>query len=79
MFGRPPGIFGLPSQDAFDTGTYPYILQSKLVQLQDIVEPNVAQASHRQQSYYDRATQPHQFYVGDPVWLSIPTAGKLDP
>ena len=41
MFGQPPGIFKLPSQDAFDTGTYPYVLQSKLAQLQDIVETNV--------------------------------------
>ena len=79
MFGRPPGIFDLPSHDAFNTGTYPYVLCSKLAQLQDIVKTNVAQASHRQQSYYDRATQPHQFHVGDPIWLSISTAGKLDP
>ena len=41
MFGQPPGIFNLPSQDAFNTGTYPYVLRSKLAQLQDIVETNV--------------------------------------
>ena len=79
MFGRPPCIFDLPSRNAFDTGPYPYFLRSKLAQLQDIVKPNVAQANNRQKLYNDRSTQPHQFHVGDHVWLSIPTAGKLDP
>ena len=79
MFGQLPGIFDLPSLDVFDTGTYLYVLQSKLAKLQDIVKTNVAHASHRQQSYYDRATQPHQFHVGDPICLLIPTAGMLDP
>ena len=79
MFGRPSCISDLPSNNAFDAGSYPLCLRSKLAKLQDIVEPNVAQASHRQKSSYDRSTHPHQFQVDDPVWLSIPTAGKLDP
>lgn len=48
-------------------------------QLQDIVAPNVAQARDHQQSNYDHSTHPCEFQVDDPVWLSIPTAGKLDP
>ena len=79
MFGWTSCIPGLPSNSAFDTGTYPSFLRSKLDCLQDIVELNVAQASHSQQLYYYRSAHPHQFHVGDSVWLSVPTAGKLDP
>ena len=79
MFGRPSSIFDLLFKDAFDTDTYLYALRSKLAQLQDIVETNVAQTSHRQQSYYDCPAQLHQFHVGDQVGLSIHNAEKLNP
>ena len=37
------------------------------------------QASNQQKQYFDKQTLARTFSVGDPVWLSIPTAGKLDP
>ena len=39
--------------------------------------------SHNQQStkkgLYDRHSKTKLFHEDDPVWLSVPTAGKLDP
>ena len=45
----------------------------------DFVEAHNTQASNQQKQYFDKHTQPRSFAVGDSVWLSIPTAGKLDP
>ena len=44
------------------------------------MEANLVEASTRQKIGYDRHTRPsRQFKIGDPVWLSTPTAGKLSP
>jgi len=51
----------------------------KLAKLYDFVELNNAQASSQQKLHFDCVTQARAFVVGDLVWLSIPTAGKLDP
>ena len=65
---------------AFDTGTYKKHLCAKFSELPGIVEANLVEASTRQKIGYDRHTRPsRQFKIGDPVWLSIPTAGKLNP
>ena len=45
----------------------------------DFVETHNTQASSQQKQYFDKHTLPRSFAVGYPVWLSIPTAGKLDP
>ena len=45
----------------------------------DFVEAHNIQASNQQKQYFDKQTLARTFSVGDPVWLSIPTAGKLDP
>ena len=45
----------------------------------DFVEAHNIQASNQQKQYFDKLTLARTFSVGDPVWLSIPTAGKLDP
>ena len=65
---------------AFDTGTYKKHLCAKFSELHGIVEANLVEASTRQKIGYVRHTRPsRQFKIGDPVWLSIPTAGKLSP
>lgn len=43
------------------------------------METNVNQAAHSQQLYYNQHCSQRMFKVGDPVWLSVPTAGKLQP
>ena len=34
---------------------------------------------HQQKLFYDRKSAASKYVVGEPVWLSVPTAGKLDP
>ena len=55
------------------------VLQSKLSQLLDLVEAHSTEAAHRQKLCCDRRSSEQCFQIGDMVWLSIPTAGKLDP
>ena len=76
-------LFGYPSPHpfcppAFDAQSYPAHLQAKLAELHDWVESNLAAVAHKQKSTYDRHSTLPKFSVGDTVWLSIPTAGKLD-
>ena len=51
----------------------------KLAELQDLVNSTSAAATHKQQQGYSRFIKAQQFALGDLVWLSIPTAGKLTP
>ena len=53
-------------------------LRAKLAELQDLVELNLAEAASDQEGVYDRHSACRSFKVGDSVWLSLPTAGKLD-
>ena len=79
MFGRKPKSADFSHSLAFDPSSYQAHLQSKLAQLHDMVEANTTAAAHSQKTTYDRHTSHRTFKVGDPVWLSIPTAGKLEP
>ena len=63
----------------FDTSSYPLHLTAKLAELRDFVENNLAAAAHNQKCTYDQHTLMPTYSVGDLVWLSVPTAGKLDP
>ena len=63
----------------FDSQTYPAHLQAKQAELRDFVEANLAKAAHHQKCAYDQHTSSWSFSIGDPVWISVPTAGKLDP
>ena len=80
MFGRQPKMPLIGTPLPFDTGTYKKHLCAKFSELQGIVEANLVEASTRQKIGYDRHTRPsRQLKIGDPVWFSIPTAGKLSP
>ena len=55
-------------------------LAPTLSRLCKTVETNLAaSASNQKRSYDNRASSPPSFQVGNCVWLSVPTAGKLDP
>ena len=54
-------------------------MKAKLHTLQDFVHASLAKAAKQQKQQYDRFTTSRSFKAGDPVWLSIPTAGKLQP
>ena len=79
MFGRCARKPPLSSRVAHDVTSYQHHLQDKLSQLMDFIEVHNTQASSQQKQYFDQHTLARSFLVGDPVWLSIPTAGKLDP
>ena len=63
---------------AHDLSSYHDPLQAKLAQLRNFIETYIAESAHHQKTF-DRHAQTRTFQVGDSVWLSIPTAGKLDP
>ena len=82
MYGRNPSVSSfspVTPTTAFDSTSYPAYLQAKLAVMYDFVETNLAAAADRQKAVYDQHSSEPHFAVGDPVWLSIPTAGKLDP
>ena len=43
------------------------------------METNLAAVSARQKSTFDVHSKSHTFTQGEPVWLSVPTRGKLEP
>ena len=79
MFGRAPTTSLLPPATAFEPGSYAAHLQAKLAELRHFVESSLAEAAAVQKLYYDLHTEERVFHQGDLVWLSIPTAEKLDP
>ena len=80
MFGRYPKLpASSPNCNAFDVGSYQAQLQATIAEFQDIVDTHVTQSAEHQKGLYDRHSKTRLFYEDDPVWLSIPTAGKLDP
>ena len=79
MFGRQPNSTDFDSPLAFDVSSYQSHIQAKLAELRDLVETNLADAATHQKTTYDKHSTRRSFKVGDLVWLSVPTARKLDP
>ena len=79
MFGREPRSAMFDSSHTFDPSSYQHYLRAKLSQLQDFVESNLVMAGDKQKTYYDKRSQLPSFAVNDKVWLSVPTANKLEP
>ena len=79
MLGRQGQKPTLPSEAPHDVHSYQSYLRAKLANLANFVESHNVQASTQQKYYFDKHTQSRTFAIGDSVWLSIPTAGKLDP
>ena len=61
---------------AYDETSYQHQLQAKLSKLRYFVETQNAKASMQQKYKYSLS---RTFATADSVWLSVPTAGKLDP
>ena len=66
-------------QLGYDPQSYPAQIQAKFAELQDLVHTNLSKAACSQKCYYDQQAKQPTFAAGNPVWLSIPTAGKFDP
>ena len=79
MFGRDPKQAAFPPTNAFDSSSYSAYLLTKLAKLQDLVANNTDVAAQKQKSYCNKNSVTRTFSVGKPIWLSIPTARKLQP
>ena len=79
LYGRDPPALQGTTQSAYDFLSYPAVVQAKFAELQDFVHANIAQAAFNQKAAYDQHTNSASFKQGEPVWLSVPTAGKLEP
>ena len=79
MFGRDLHALLFDSPLTFDPGSYQHYLRAKLADLQDLVESNLVKAGDQQKIYYDKRSKVPSFAVNDKVWLSVLTAGKLQP
>ena len=81
MFGRQPHAANtdFEGSTAYDPSSYKMTLQAKMAELKDFVESKVTSAVAEQKRVYDRSSTHRPFKLNDPVWLSNPTAGKLDP
>ena len=60
------------------TLTHSAHVQAKLSELHSFVQEQLTKAASSQKEQYDTHSQKCTFCIGDPLWLSIPTAGKLD-
>eukprot|EP00731_Ephydatia_muelleri_P021178 Em0013g905a len=79
MYGRQPKSSTFSSFTGYDAMQYQETLQAKLAELQDLVEAHIVESAKRHKGAYDQKSAERRFKTGDLVWLSIPTAGKLDP
>ena len=79
MYGRNPSSTPFSKSPAFNALSYPAHLQPKIAELHDFVEINLAAVAHNQKRAYGQQRVTPSFTAGEPVWLSVPTAGKLDP
>ena len=79
MYGREPKFSAFSEPVAFDPTSYQAHLQARLAELHDFVHINLSEASDHQKSEFDKHSKERSFVCGDPVWVSILTAGKLDP
>ena len=77
--GRDPTPYPLATQAGYDTFSCPAQIQVKLSELHDFVHSNLAQSAHLQKIHYDQHAKRSTFSPSDLVWLSVPTARKLDP
>ena len=78
MFGRQPKDH-TRSQTGYAVDEYQPVIQAKIAELADFVETHMADADRHQKQKYDKCIGISTFKAGDLVWLSMPTAGQLDP
>eukprot|EP00731_Ephydatia_muelleri_P034213 Em0051g5a len=78
MLGRQPKDH-TEGQTGYAVDEYQGTMQAKLAELMDFVETHMVDAARHQKQEYDKHMGIRTFKAGDLVWLSIPTAGKLDP
>ena len=79
MVGRQLSLPATTQCNSFDATSYADYVRAKLAELRDLVEANTVEVAERQKLTYDLHTTSRSFKEGNAVWLSVPTAGKLEP
>ena len=81
MFGRASSKAQFPPLTAFEPGSYSAHLNAKLSELRKFVQDALKDSAKAQKEQYDlhSAAEERPLLKDDPVWLFVPTAGKLDP
>jgi len=79
MYVRAPKLIPFEQLNSFDSASYRSHLHIKLAEMHDFVEAKLVELASRQRINYNKYSSTWHFTVGDRVWLSIPTAQKLDP
>lgn len=82
LFGtNPPSlhISNMPGVVFPDPSEYSSNLQSKILELRELVEANIVEAADLQQRYYHSSETGVRLRIGQQAFLSNPTKGKLDP
>ena len=79
MFGRQPQTTTSDKSSSFDPLSYQSQLTAKMAELHDFVESKLALAASKQKCSYNKRSNQRSFNVTILFWLSVPTAGKLDP
>ena len=67
----------MASQLGYDPQSYLAQIQARLAELKDFFHTTFSKSACSQKLHYDQLTKQPAFAVGNPVWLSIPTAGNL--
>ena len=81
LFGQNPASPHLatpPVVTIYDPADYSSQLQRKLLELTEMVEANIMEATIKQKDYY-KGREPVKLRPGQQVLLEDPTRGKLDP
>ena len=81
LFGQNPASPRLatpPVTTIYDPADYSSQLQGKLLELTEMVEANIVEATIKQKDYY-KEREPVKLRLGQQVLLEDPTRGKLDP
>ena len=81
LFGQNPAPLHFPTppiNTVHDPHNYSSQLQRKLLELKELVEANIVEATSKQTEYY-KGQEPVKLSVGQQVLLDDPTNGKLDP
>ena len=81
LFGQNPAPLHFPTppiNTVHDPHDYSSQLQRKLLELKELVEANIVEATSKQTEYY-KGHEPVKLSVGQQVLLDDPTKGKLDP
>ena len=79
MLGREPYTFCLIPHSLLILAPTNTTFELSLLNYEILLSLNLVKAADQQKTHYDEQSTEPLFAVHDKVWLSVPTAGKLQP